>query len=557
MEALALARAVDAPDAEVRLAELARSGAPVRRVLAALAGQLVASKAWDRLGYVRPRDFAVERLGLSARQVQDLAHVDRALRGLPRIDAAFVAGELSWTKTRLLCRVATAEDEEAWLDLAKRMTARELAREVRRVDARSLEAGGLAETDEDGAEEVRRETVWLRVTPRVRARWGRARLLARQVAGEALSQAQAAEVIAAEVMSALGIDVDPGPLALSPSPSQGATRSRDPRASGCAPHSLPDLPAFLAPLLENRDSIDAIEIDARLRRALRIEQRLLSEMAVLLLDVARARSYRWRGSPNLAAYARERLGMSPRKAHALLRLERAGELCPELRAAFRSGGLSWVQAHALIPILELEHSQPWRAQWVAHAAEVSVRRLEEDVERAHVTGRLDPGSLSEDVQTGAHPTVSNETIHLFFTAPADVARLFKSVLATIQRRIERKNGRTASESEALDAMLEHCFATWSPEDQNIPADHRVFERDGWRCTVPGCTSYRNLHSHHIVFRSNHGPDDDWNRTALCAAHHQRCVHEGLGRIRIRGRAPGALRFELPLVTYGPGERILR
>ncbi|MGH7338406.1 MAG: HNH endonuclease, partial [Myxococcota bacterium] len=301
-------------------------------------------------------------------------------------------------------------------------------------------------------------------------------------------------------------------------------------------------------MLENLDSIDATSLDARLRRALRIEQRLLSEMAALLLDVARAPAYRWRGFPNLAAYARERLGMSPRKAQALLRLERAGDLCPELRAAFRSGELSWVQAHALVPVFALEHSQPWRAAWVAHAAVITVRRLEDDVERAIATGDLDPGSfsessdsLSEEVQTGAHPTVPNETIHLFFTAPADVARLFQSVLATVQRRIERKSGRTASESEALDAMLEHCFAAWSPVDPKIPPDHRVFERDGWRCTVPGCTSYRNLHSHHIVFRSDNGPDDAWNRTALCAAHHHRCVHEGIGRIRIRGRAPDALR----------------
>jgi len=173
-----------------------------------------------------------------------------------------------------------------------------------------------------------------------------------------------------------------------------------------------------------------------------------------------------------------------------------------------------------------------------------------------VTGQLDPGLLSEDVQTGAHPTAPGETIKLFFTAPADVARLFKSVLATVQRRIERKNGRAASESEALDAMLEHCFATWAPASARIPREHRVFERDGWRCTVPGCTSYRNLHSHHIVFRSHDGADDPWNRTALCAAHHHRCVHEGLGRIRIQGRAPDALRFEIPLATYGPDERIM-
>jgi len=105
-------------------------------------------------------------------------------------------------------------------------------------------------------------------------------------------------------------------------------------------------------------------------------------------------------------------------------------------------------------------------------------------------------------------------------------------------------------------MLEHCFATWSPANLEIPPDHRVFERDGWRCTVPGCSSYRNLHSHHIWFRSDGGPDDEWNRTALCAAHHHRCVHEKLGRIRICGRAPDALRFELPLASYGPGERAL-
>src|SRR5437867_7454435 len=122
--------------------QLARSGAPLRRVIAALAGQLVAAKAWDRLGYVRPRDYAVERLGLSARQVQDLAHVDRELRRLPRIEAAFVAGQITWTKARLLCRAATPEDEGPWLDVAQRLTARALAREVRAVDARALGASG-------------------------------------------------------------------------------------------------------------------------------------------------------------------------------------------------------------------------------------------------------------------------------------------------------------------------------------------------------------------------------------------------------------------------------
>ena len=387
------------------------------------------------------------------------------------------------------------------------------------MDAQSLEAGGAPESDEDGVEEVPREVVWLSVAPRVRARWSRARLLARRVAGEGLSQAAVAEVIAAEVMSAIGVDGDPGlttPLhfdrAAKPStlPGHGPareSRSSDPRANGCASHTLANLPAFLAPLVEDLDSVDAIELDARLRRALRIELRWLAEMSPLLLEVARSRSYRTRGCSNLAVFAREQLGMSPRKAHALLRLERACSLSTELRAAFASGRLSWVQAHALIPVLALEHAERWRAAWVAHAEAISVRRLEEDVERALVTGDLDPGSLSDNLQTGAHPTVENSegqclgsrngTATLFFPAPADVAHLFKAVLATVQRRIERRNGRTASESEALDAMLEHCFETWALPNAKVPRDHRVFERDGWRCTVPGCSSYRNLHNHRV------------------------------------------------------------
>jgi hypothetical protein len=70
--------------------------------------------------------------------------------------------------------------------------------------------------------------------------------------------------------------------------------------------------------------------------------------------------------------------------------------------------------------------------------------------------------------------------------------------------------------------------------------------------VPGCTSQRNLHAHHVLFRSAGGSDDLANLTTLCAAHHQRCVHGGV--IRIVGRAPGALVFEMPLGRFRSGDR---
>ena len=86
----------------------------------------------------------------------------------------------------------------------------------------------------------------------------------------------------------------------------------------------------------------------------------------------------------------------------------------------------------------------------------------------------------------------------------------------------------------------------------------VVERDGYRCAVPGCTSRRNLHDHHIWFRSAGGSDAPGNRVTLCAFHHQRCLHAGL--LRVRGRAPDGLVFELglrpgasPLARYRAGD----
>jgi hypothetical protein len=51
-----------------------------------------------------------------------------------------------------------------------------------------------------------------------------------------------------------------------------------------------------------------------------------------------------------------------------------------------------------------------------------------------------------------------------------------------------------------------------------------------------------------------GGDDLANLTTLCAAHHQHGVHTGV--IRISGRAPDELIFELPLGRFRSGDRTL-
>ncbi|TMA57722.1 MAG: hypothetical protein E6J75_06960 [Deltaproteobacteria bacterium] len=60
--------------------------------------------------------------------------------------------------------------------------------------------------------------------------------------------------------------------------------------------------------------------------------------------------------------------------------------------------------------------------------------------------------------------------------------------------------------------------------------------------MPACTSRRNLHDHHILFRSSGGENVRDNRVAVCAAHHLHGIHAG--RVRAWGTAPGGITWEL-------------
>ena len=226
------------------------------------------------------------------------------------------------------------------------------------------------------------------------------------------------------------------------------------------------------------------------------------------------------------------------------------------------GRLSWVQVQAILPALTLCESTHSQVRWIGHAAQVSVRRLEDDVDRALSVGQSD---LQSDRKTCAQTRATEathsepETARFFFAAPPDVARLFRAVACSVRRYVERATGQLPSESAAIEWMFDHAFEAWGANDHRVRREHRVCERDGWRCTVPGCSSFRNLHDHHIVFRAAGGSDDLGNRTTLCAWHHLRGVHAA--RVRCRGTAPDALAFELglragrePLLRYAPGER---
>jgi hypothetical protein len=105
--------------------------------------------------------------------------------------------------------------------------------------------------------------------------------------------------------------------------------------------------------------------------------------------------------------------------------------------------------------------------------------------------------------------------------------------------------------QALERMLTRVIRDWESEPR-----HRdpVFARDGWRCAVPGCSTRRTLHDHHIRPRARGGDNHRSNRITVCAAHHLHGIHAGV--VRAWGEAPGAVHWELgvrrgapPLLAY--------
>src|SRR5207247_1682052 len=119
-----------------------------------------------------------------------------------------------------------------------------------------------------------------------------------------------------------------------------------------------------------------------------------------------------------------------------------------------------------------------------------------------------------------------------FFAPASVAILLRSAIASFTLPTEPA-------WQGLERLLDHVHHEWSTQPR-----HRdpIFARDGWRCAVPACTSRRNLHDHHLLFRSRGGGNARDNRITVCAWHHLRGIHQG--RVRAWGTAPDAITWQL-------------
>ena len=75
-------------------------------------------QGWEAYGNADCADWLTWKCGISRVTAQERVRVARALWALDKIDDAFARGDLSYSKARALCRVATEANESQLLEFA-------------------------------------------------------------------------------------------------------------------------------------------------------------------------------------------------------------------------------------------------------------------------------------------------------------------------------------------------------------------------------------------------------------------------------------------------------
>ncbi|MBW3650714.1 MAG: HNH endonuclease [Actinobacteria bacterium] len=105
-------------------------------------------EGWAVAGVLSCAHWLAWRCGIDGRTAREHVRVALALEKLDRVRAAFAGGQLSYSKVRAVCRVATPENETFLLDAALDMTASQLDRMVTSYAATHGAPISLADDDE-------------------------------------------------------------------------------------------------------------------------------------------------------------------------------------------------------------------------------------------------------------------------------------------------------------------------------------------------------------------------------------------------------------------------
>jgi hypothetical protein len=473
------------------------------------------------LGYSRMTDYAREVLGLPSTTARDKVRLARGLVARPLLREAVRSGKLTPRKALEVLPVARGDAERPWLLLAGTLSVRELHSAVAR--ARGAPVQGAASPAESPDEE-RWQLLALPLRPEHRVVVEEAMRLAGEILGQGAPAWQRLEAMALEFLGSHPVEPREEDLGTRPRPAEGGIPPEElERALEFESNGWDWLEAVEPLAAPELQEMDPEALDAKLQELVEKRTSWDELFGVLARGFVRAGLSQSLGFANLGQYVRERLGMSRRAVEQRVWLERRMEDLPQLRHALARGDVSYEKARLVAGVADFATVN----EWIHRAGELTCVDLEAAVEAAR------------DAQACARR-------RLEVRVPERVAGLLDEAL----RAVAEAWGGPVDPAGCLALLARHFVQVWGPIlERRNDARTRVMERDGGRCTTPGC-SRASAQNHHVVRRSQGGGDDPGNLTAVCAPHHLRGIHGEL--IRVSGTAPHGLVWELRSgVRLGP------
>jgi len=337
------------------------------------------------------------------------------------------------------------------------------------------------------------------------------------------------------------------------------------------------------------------EVDRKLEEAVIESEKAEMLVCCYLAEVRERRLFLDFGYANISDYAFARFGFKERKTHYLVRLGKRIQHLPKLREAMANGKIGWCKASRLADFVVPENE----VMWIQSALSLTVQQLEQritdgtdtlatmlhfplsadmrllwedtlEIFRRRSGAEISPLQvfeymLAEKVAEWGHYLAPDKTSETpdddeatdDETAPEEGDSSFADPPA----ESETETGPVFPWAEKIDTdaivrpSLFESEAAAEADDEDNPEYKRmrdlVLERDGWKCTFPGCSARAQLTVHHIQYRSHGVCHSPWNLTVLCTYHHA-LIHAN--RIGVKGRAPLHLEWTFPTLMQAVLDR---
>jgi hypothetical protein len=211
-------------------------------------------------------------------------------------------------------------------------------------------------------------------------------------------------------------------------------------------------------LLAETDLVQGLgiqEVETRLQVGLRLHDARHRILAFYLADMDARGLHQERGFSTLVHYARERLGLSKRRAYELLRAGQKLLELPSIDRAFAEQRIGWSKVQLLVKVATPEHEEAW----LERALALTVRELEREIAR------------SKEGQAPRKPGDQRGLSHIKFSIGAKVSPLTHRKWDRAKAKLSAELGHPLSDAEVLDLMAEMCLGT--DADGTIPGRKAV------------------------------------------------------------------------------------